>query len=416
MARRKQSSDIVVGLDIGTSKIAAVIAKVRSDGVPEVVGFGTAPSKGLRKGVVSDIDLTVQAIQQAVDEAERMSGITAERVFVGIAGTHIRSWNSHGMVAIRNREVTEEDVRRVIEAARTVPISSDQRVLHTIPRSFTIDGQAGIRQPVGMSGVRLEAHVHMITGSVSAVQNITKCVERCGLQVADIVLEQLASSEAVLLDEEKDLGVCLLDIGGGTTDIALFHQGALYHTGVIDVAGDQVTNDIAHGLRTPTPAAEALKKKWGVCRAVLVSEMEEIEVPSVGDRPARCMHRRNLAAIIEPRYEELFQLVQQDHLQIEGFENMTAAGVVLTGGSSRMPGIVELAESVFHMPARVGKPSGITGVTDNLIAPEYATTVGLLHYGVRSRRNPPVGGRRNMDFSSVGTLFDRMKNWFKNSF
>ncbi len=416
MARKKQSSDIIAGLDIGTSKIAAVIAKVRPDSTLEIVGFGSAPSRGLRKGVVSDIDLTVHAIQRAVDEAERMSGITVESVYVGVAGSHVKSRNSHGMVAIRGQEVTDEDVQRVLEAAKTVPISSDQRILHTIPQSFTLDGQSGIRQPVGMSGVRLEAHVHIVTGSVSAVQNITKCVERCGLQVADVVLEQLASAEAVLLEEEKDLGVCLVDIGGGTTDIALFYQGAIHHTGVIDVAGDQVTNDIALGLRTPTHAAEEIKKKWGVCLATLVSEGEEIEVPSVGDRPARCMSRRNLAAIIEPRYEELFQLIQQDHLRINGFQNLTAAGIVLTGGSSRMLGAVELAEEVFHMPVRLGVPQGIRGVTDNLLSPEYATTVGLLHYGLRKRSSPEPGPGRGMDFSSMGSLFERMKHWFSNSF
>ena len=416
MARKKQSSDMIAGLDIGTSKIAAVIAKVRPDNTLEVVGFGTAPSRGLRKGVVSDIDLTVHAIQQAVDEAERMAGIAVESVYVGIAGSHIQSRNSHGMVAIRGQEVTDEDLQRVIEAAKTVPISSDQRILHIIPQSFTLDGQGGIRQPVGMSGVRLEAHVHIITGSVSAVQNIIKCVKRCGLQVADVVLEQLASAEAVLLEEEKDLGVCLVDIGCGTTDIALFYQGALHHTGVIDVAGDQVTNDIALGLRTPTPAAEEIKKKWGVCLATLVSEGEEIEVPSVGDRPARCMSRRNLAAIIEPRYEELFQLIQQDHMQINGFQNLTAAGVVLTGGSSRIPGAVELAEEVFHMPVRLGTPQSIKGVTDLLLSPEYATTVGLLYYGLRKQHTQPTGASRSMELPNMGSLFARMKHWFSNSF
>lgn len=415
MARRKQSSDIIAGLDIGTSKIAAVIAKVRPDRTLEVVGFGTAPSRGLNKGVVSDIDKTVDAIERAVDEAERMSGIEIESVYVGIAGSHIHSENSHGMVAIRGQEVTGEDVQRVIEAAKTVPISSDRRILHIIPQSYMLDGQPGIHQPVGMSGVRLEAQVHLITGSVSAVQNITKCVERCGLQVADIVLEQLASAEAVLQDEEKELGVCLVDIGGGTTDIALYYRGAIQHTGVIDVAGTQVTNDIAQGLRTPMPAAEEIKRRWGVCLSTLVSDKEEIEVPSVGDRPARCMSRSTLAAIIEPRYEELFQLIAQDHLHKGGFQNLTAAGVVLTGGSSRILGAVELAEEVFHMPVRLGVPQGVEGVADNLHQPEYATTVGLLRYGLRQQRKPSAtsGG---MEFSDVRNLFDRMKRWFKNSF
>jgi cell division protein FtsA len=418
MARKKQSDDIVVGLDIGTSKIAAIIGKLKPDQSLEIVGFGTHPSKGLKKGVVVDIDTTVHAIQRAVDEAERMAGIEVESVFVGIAGSHIKSRNSQGMVAIRNQEVTQEDIDRVIESAKAVPISSDERLLHILPQSYTIDGQSGIRQPVGMAGVRLEARVHMITGSVSAVQNIAKCVERCNLQVEDIILEQLASAEAVLSEDEKDLGVCLVDIGGGTTDIAVFYQGAIHHTGVIDVAGDQVTNDIAVALRTPTPAAEELKKQHGVCLSTLVTEEEEIEVPSVGDRPARCMSRRVLAEVIEPRYEELYQIIQQEHLQASGFHDLTAAGIVLTGGTSRMMGAVELAEEVFHMPVRLGVPHGLQGVTDRLESPEYATTVGLLYYG-RNMRKHPVGqgdGYRGVDFTQASSLLERMKQWFKNNF
>ncbi len=415
MVQKKQTDDIVVGLDVGTSKIAAVIGKVKADGALEVVGIGTHPSKGLRKGVVTDIEATARSIEKAVDEAERMSGIEVRAVHVGIAGNHIQGRNSQGMVAIRNQEVTPEDVERVLESAKAIPIGSDEKILHVLPQGFTIDGQQGIKQPVGMAGVRLEARVHIVTGKVSAVQNIVKCVERCNLQVADIVLEQIASAEAVLSEDEKDLGVCLADIGGGTTDIAVFYQGAIHHTGVIDVAGDQVTNDISVALRTPAPAAEEIKKKWGVCLPTLVTNEEEIEVPSVGDRPARCMSRRVLSEVIEPRYEELFQIILEDHLKQYGFHNLTAAGVVLTGGTSRMPGAVELAEEVFHMPVRLGVPHGLKGVTDHLESPEYATTAGLLVHALK--KGSHMGEeRKSLDFRQASSLLARMKQWFANNF
>lgn len=415
MVQRKQTDDIVVSLDVGTSKIAAVIGKVKPDGSIEVVGLGTHPSKGLRKGVVTDIEATARSIEKAVDEAERMSGIEVHSVYVGIAGNHIQGRNSQGMVAIRNQEVTPEDVERVLDSAKAIPIGSDEKILHVLPQGFTIDGQQGIKQPVGMAGVRLEARVHIITGKVSAVQNIVKCVQRCNLEVADIVLEQLASAEAVLSEDEKDLGVCLADIGGGTTDIAVFYQGAIHHTGVIDVAGDLVTNDISVALRTPAPAAEEIKKKWGVCLPTLVTDEEEIEVPSVGDRPARCMSRCILAEVIEPRYEELFQIILEDHLKQNGFHNLTAAGVVLTGGTSRMPGAVELAEEVFHMPVRLGVPHGLKGVTDHLESPEYATTVGLLKHAQKG--GAAMGPeRKGLNFRQAGSLFARMKQWFTNNF
>ncbi|WP_294946378.1 cell division protein FtsA [Sulfurivirga sp.] len=416
MARKKQTEDILVGLDIGTSKVAAAIGRIRADGTLEVIGFGSHPSRGLKKGVVVDIDSTVHAIQKAIDEAERMAGIAVESVHVGIAGSHVKSRNSNGMVAIRNREVTPEDIDRVIDSAKAVPISSDERLLHVLPQNFIIDGQAGIRQPVGMAGVRLEAQVHLITASLSAVQNIVKCVQRCNLEVGDVVLEQLASAEAVLSEDEKELGVCLVDIGGGTTDIAIFHQGAIHHTGVIDVAGDQVTNDIAYGLRTPAPAAEEIKKKYGACLPTLVND-EDIEVPSVGDRPARCISRKLLAEIIQPRYEELFQLIHTHHLQERGFANLVGAGVVLTGGTSRMPGAVELAEEVFNMPVRLGAPARLEGVSENLEAPEYATTVGLLrHAAANHRRNGGQSARRGLDLSQASNLLERMKRWFASSF
>ena len=417
MARKQATTEnIIIGLDIGTSKIAAIIGKVKPDGGIEVVGMGRYPSKGLKKGVVVNIDATVESIQRAIDEAERMSGVTASSVYVGIAGSHISSFNSNGMVAISQKEVGEEDIARVIDAAKTIAIPSDQEVLHILPQEFMIDSQGGIREPIGMSGVRLEAKVHMVTGSVSAAQNITKCVERCGLVVADLVLEQLASSEAVLSEDEKELGVCLVDIGGGTTDIAVFQQGAIRHTAVIPIAGDQATNDIAHAFRTPTSAAEDIKKRYACAISQLIANDEEIEVPSVGDRPARCLSRRSLVDVIEPRYEELFQLIQAE-LRRAGFENKLAAGVVLTGGSSLVEGAVELAEEVFHMPVRLGMPQGVTGLKEEVNSPSYATTVGLLMFAQNHlAAAKPEESRPNKKTQDVQSIFDTMKNWFKKSF
>ncbi|MBE0492939.1 MAG: cell division protein FtsA [Thiomicrospira sp.] len=415
MARKKLASNIIVGLDIGTSKIAAIVGKVKPDGSIEILGMGTHPSKGLKKGVVVNIDSTVESIQRAIDEAERMSGYQAQTVYVGIAGSHIKSFNSNGMVAIRNQEVTEEDIQRVIDAARTQAIPGDQKVLHILPQEYIIDNQDGIHEPVGMSGVRLEAKVHMVTGSVSSAQNITKCVQRCGLKVEDIILEQLASSEAVLSEDEKELGVCLVDIGGGTTDIAVFYQGAIRHSSVIAVAGDQVTNDIAVALRTPTPAAEEIKRKYACALPQLIAKDEEIEVPSVGDRPARCLSRRTLVEVVEPRYEELFQLVQAE-LRRSGFEDMIAAGVVLTGGSSLVEGAVELAEEVFNMPVRLGLPHGISGLTEEVNSPSFATTVGLLMYARDHMPVTPETGSNSYNFNDEKALLKRMKSWFSNSF
>ncbi|WP_319557312.1 cell division protein FtsA [Thiomicrorhabdus sp.] len=410
---RKQASNVVVGLDIGTSKIAAVIGKIKSDGEIEIIGMGTHPSRGLKKGVVVNIDSTVESIQRAIDEAERMSGYTVESVYVGIAGSHIQSFNSNGMVAIRNKDVQYDDIERVMDAAQTMAIPGDQRVLHILAQEYIIDNQGGIREPIGMSGVRLEARVHMVTGSVSAAQNIAKCVERCGLAVEDIILEQLASSESVLSEDEKELGVCLVDIGGGTTDIAVFHSGAIRHTAVISVAGDQVTNDIAVALRTPTQAANEIKLKYACALPQLINHDEEIEVPSVGDRPARCLSRRTLVEVIEPRYEELFQLIQKE-LRSSGFEDVLAAGIVLTGGSSLVEGAVELAEEVFHMPVRLGYPEGVTGLSEAVNSPAYATTVGLLMYAKEHSNLPTEPARSRL--SDTASVFERMKNWFKNSF
>lgn len=415
MARKQQASNTVVGLDIGTSKIAAIIGKIKADGEIEVVGMGTYPSRGLKKGVVVNIDATVESIQRAIDEAERMSGFTAESVYVGIAGSHIKSFNSDGMVAIRNQDVQPEDIERVMDAAQTIAIPGDQRVLHILSQEYKIDGQGGIREPIGMSGVRLEAKVHMVTASVSAAQNIIKCVERCNLGVSDIILEQLASSESVLSEDEKELGVCLVDIGGGTTDIAVFHNGAIRHTAVISVAGDQVTNDIAVALRTPTQAAENIKRKYACALPQLIDQDEEIEVASVGDRPSRCLSRRTLVEVIEPRYEELFQLIQAE-LRRSGFEDMLAAGVVLTGGSSLVEGAVELAEEVFHMPVRLGYPQGVTGLTEEVNNPSYATTVGLLMYAKEHIGETVFDEETRKSGIGAEDLFNRMKNWFKKSF
>lgn len=415
MARKQQTPNTVVGLDIGTSKIAAIIGKIKADGEIEVVGIGTYPSRGLKKGVVVNIDATVESIQRAIDEAERMSGVTVESVYVGIAGSHIKSFNSNGMVAIRNQDVQLDDIERVMDAAQTIAIPGDQRVLHILAQEYIIDSQGGIREPVGMSGVRLEAKVHMVTGSVSAAQNITKCVERCGLEVADIILEQLASSEAVLSEDEKELGVCLVDIGGGTTDIAIFHNGAIRHTSVISVAGDQVTNDIAVAFRTPTQAAEKIKRKYACALPQLIDEDDEIEVPSVGDRPSRCLSRRTLVEVVEPRYEELFQLIQAE-LRRSGFEDMLAAGVVLTGGSALVEGAVELAEEVFHMPVRLGFPQEIQGLSEEVNSPVYSTTYGLLVYAKEHMDGLDFEQAPQKSTMDAGDVFARMKNWFSKSF
>src|SRR3954470_14329435 len=353
---KRSDRSLIVGLDIGTSKVVALVGEIGADGAVEVVGLGSHPSRGLKKGVVVNIESTVQSIQRAVEEAELMAGCEIHSVYAGIAGSHVRSLNSHGIVAIRNKEVTAEDVDRVIDAARAVAIPADQKILHILPQEFLIDSQEGIREPIGMSGVRLEAKVHIVTGAESAAQNIVKCVQRCGLAVEDIVLEQLASSYAVLADDEKELGVCLIDIGGGTTDIAVFAGGAIRHTAVIPIAGDMVTNDIAQSLRTPTHHAEELKVKYACALSQLANADEIIEVPGVGERGPRQLSRQTLAEVIEPRIEELFSLVQAN-LRQSGFEEMISSGIVLTGGSSVMKGMVELGEEIFHMPVRVGAPS-----------------------------------------------------------
>jgi cell division protein FtsA len=410
---KRPDKNLIVGLDVGTSKVVAIVGELNEDGGIEVVGIGSHPSRGLKKGVVVNIESTVHSIQRAVEEAELMAGCDIHSAYTGIAGSHVRSLNSHGIVAIRDKEVSATDVDRVIDAARAVAIPADQKILHILPQEFVIDNQEGIRQPIGMSGVRLEAKVHMVTGAESAAQNIVKCVQRCGLEVDDIVLEQLASSYAVLTDDEKELGSCIVDIGGGTTDIAVFLGGAIRHTAVIPIAGDQVTNDIAVSMRTPTQYAEEIKIKYACALSQLANPDETIEVPSVGDRPPRRLARQTLAEIVEPRYEELFGLVR-DELRRSGFEELIAAGVVITGGSAKMEGAVELAEEVFHTPVRLGAPQYVEGLMDVVRNPIHATGVGLLLYGYedlsrRDGRSTPIGG----NFVEV---WERMKSWFQGHF
>jgi cell division protein FtsA len=410
--RKRTDRDLIVGLDIGTSKVLTLVAEIGPNGAIEVLGVGSQPSRGLKKGVVVNIESTVQSIQRAVEEAELMAGCEIHAVFAGIAGSHVRSLNSHGVVAIRDRAGPPGAVEHVSDAARAVALPADQKILHVLPQDFVVDGQEGIRDPIGMSGVRLEAKVHIVTGAESAAQNIEKCIKRCGLEVEDVVLEQLASSFAVLTDDEKDLGVCMVDIGGGTTDIAVFVQGAIRHTAVIPIAGDQVTNDIAVSMRTPTQHAEDIKIRYACALAQLANPDETIEVPSVGDRPARRLARQTLAEVVEPRYEELFGLVR-DELRRSGFEELVVAGVVLTGGSARMEGAIELAEEVFHLPVRLGLPQQVQGLADVVRNPIYATGVGLLLYArdnlLPARRARSLGG-------NAKTTFNRMRPWFQGNF
>ena len=409
---KKSDRKMIVGLDIGTSKVVAIVGELTLDDDVEIIGLGSSRSRGLKKGVVVNIESTVHSIQRAVEEAELMAGCNIHSVFAGIAGSHIRSLNSNGIVAIRDNEVTLGDVDRVIDAASAVAIPADQKILHILPQEFVIDSQEGVKEPVGMSGVRLEVKVHMVTGAVSAAQNIIKCVRRCGLEVDDIILEQLAASYAVLTEDEKELGVCLVDIGGGTTDIAIFLDGAIQHTAVIPIAGDQVTNDIAIALRTPTQHAEDIKVQYACALTQLANPEETIEVPSVGNRAARRLARQTLAEVVEPRYEELFTLVQAE-LRRSGFEDMIAAGVVLTGGSSKMEGVAELAEEIFHMPVRIGVPQFVTGLSDVVRNPIYSTGVGLLLFGRKHIHEHLSPVHMNKGFKQV---LERMKSWFQGNF
>jgi len=403
---------MVVGLDIGTSKVVAIVGEISIDGELEIVGIGSHRSSGLKKGVVVNIESTVQSIQRAIEEAELMAGCQIHSVYAGIAGSHIRSLNSHGIVAIKDREVFSQDLDRVMDAAQAVAIPADQKILHILPQEYLIDEQEGVKEPLGMSGVRLEAKVHLVTCAVNAAQNIEKCIRRCGLEVEDVILEQLASSYSVLTEDEKELGVCMVDIGGGTTDIAIFTEGAIRHTGVIPIAGDQVSNDIAMALRTPTPHAEEIKIKYACALAKLAGPDETIKVPSVGDRDPRDLSRQALAEVVEPRYDELFTLVQAE-LRRSGFEDLIAAGIVLTGGTAKMEGVVELAEEIFHMPVRLGAPQGISGLTDIVQNPIYSTGVGLLKYAIAQEH---VGRSSYSHKASTNGWWDKVKAWFQGSF
>jgi cell division protein FtsA len=407
----KETKNLVVALDIGTSKVAALVAELRPDGTLEILGMGGHESKGLKKGVVVNIESTVNAVQRALEEAELMADCKIATAFTGIAGSHIRSFNSTGMVAIKDREVSALDVERAIDTAKAVNIPTDQQILHVLRQEFIIDGQEDVREPIGMSGVRLEVKVHIVTGAVSAAQNIVKCVRRCGLEVNDLILQPLASSRAVLSEDEKDLGVCLVDVGGGTSDIAVFTHGAIRHTAVIPIAGDQITNDIAMALRTPTAEAELIKVRHGVALRQLADPNEMIEVPGIGDRGPRVMSRQTLAEVIEPRVEELFSLVQQV-LRESGFEELLSSGVVLTGGSAVMQGMVELGEEIFHMPVRVGLPRYAGGLADVVRSPRYATAVGLLLEGVQQVRQ----GHLARQDGSMRAVLGRMREWFQRNF
>ncbi len=402
--------DLIVALDIGTSKVVAVVAEILPEGRFEVLGLGQHESRGMRKGVVVNIESTVNSIQRALEEAELMADCKIREVYTGIAGGHISSFNSSGMVAVKDKEVTATDVARVIETAKAVNIPTDQQVLHVLTQEFIVDSQEDIREPIGMSGLRLEVRVHIVTGAVSAAQNIVKCVRRCGLEVQDLTLQPLASSLACLTSDEKELGVVLVDIGGGTTDVAIYTNGAIRHTAVVPIAGDQITSDIAAMLRTPTPDAEEIKLRYGIAKQVLANPDEQIEVPGLGDRPNRLVKRQALGAVIEPRVEELFGLVQQV-VRESGYEDLLASGVVLTGGTALLPGIVELAEDVFLKPVRIGIPAYEGSLADVMHNPRFSTVMGLLQEArVQRARGRKVAQQKG----SFATLLARMKEWFMN--
>src|SRR5438552_8516400 len=407
----KDNKNLIVALDVGTSKVACLVAELRPDASLEILGMGGHESKGLKEGVVVNIEATVGAIQRALEEAELMADCKISSAFVGIAGSHIRSFNSTGMVAIKDREVSALDVERAIDTARAVNIPTDQQILHVLRQEFIIDGQEDVREPIGMSGVRLEVKVHIVTGAVSAAQNIIQCVRPWGLELHDLVLQPLASSRAVLSEDEKDLGVCLLDIGGGTTDIAVFTHGAIRHTAVVPIAGDQITNDVAMALRTPTADAEALKIRHGVALRQLADPNQMLEVPGIGERGTRSLSRQTLAEVIEPRVEELYSLVQQV-LRESGFEELLSSGVVPTGGSAVIRGTGELGEEIIHIPVRRGVPRYAGGLADVVRVPRYATAVGLLLEGTAQMHH----GKLSRQSGSVGAVLERMREWFQRNF
>ncbi|NDU85374.1 MAG: cell division protein FtsA [Ferrovum sp.] len=413
MKTHRENRSLIVALDVGTSKIVAVVAELNPEKTGyELIGIGHAPSKGLRRGVVVDIESTVQSIQRVLEEAELMANVKIREVFTGIAGSHVKSMNTHGMVAIQSKEVTQGDVERVLETARAVNIPNDQQVLHVLTQEFIIDGQEDVREPIGMSGLRMEVRVHIITGSVSATQNIMRCIRRCGLEAGDLILQPLASAKAVVTEDEKDLGVCLVDIGGGTTDIAVFVKGAIRHTAVIPIGGDQITNDIAMALRTPLAAAEDIKIHHGCALRQLVEGDQTVTVPGVGERGSRQLARQTLAEVIEPRVEELFSLVQTE-LRTSRYVELIPSGIVLTGGSSALQGMLELGEEIFHVPVRLGIPSYRGALADVVRKPQFATVMGLLAYGFEEHQKAQVG-RSNL--LTLGYSWDRIKNWVKNAF
>lgn len=408
-----KNKDIIVGLDIGTTKICATVGEVTNNGRVDIIGIGTSPSRGLRKGVVINIDATVDSIKKAVDEAELMAGVEIDSAYAGIAGGHIKGFNSRGVIAIKDREVSKHDIERVIEAAKAIAIPLDREVIHILPQEFLIDDQDGIKEPLGMSGVRLEAEVHIVTGAVASAQNIIKSCNRAGLEVKDIVLEQLAASEATLSMDERELGVALIDVGGGTTDMAIFIEGSIWHTSVLAIGGNHVTSDIAVGLRTPVAEAEKIKQKYGCALTSLVRNDETIEVPSVGGRKNRILSRQILSEIIEPRAEEIFSLASRE-IKKTGYEELIASGVVITGGSVTMEGMPELAEQVFDLPVRRGLPANIGGLVDIVNSPRYTTGVGLVLYGARNKN------RGRFSATSDEKLFNkitrRMTEWIKEFF
>ncbi len=412
MSKVREDKNLIVGLDIGTSKIVTIVAELLPEGTLKVIGLGQHISRGLKKGVVVNIDSTMQAIQRSLEEAELMADCKINTVYTGIAGSHIRSLNSHGMVKIKDAEVSQMDVDRVVETARAVALPADQQILHILTQEFIIDGQEDVREPLGMSGMKLEVKVHIVTGAVAAAQNIVKCIKRCGLEVSDLILQPLASSVAVLTEDEKELGVCLVDIGGGTTDIAVFKNGSIRHTAVIPVAGDQITNDIAVAFRTPTQSAEDIKVRHACALRQLADAREVVEVPGVDGREPRQLSIQTLAEVVEPRVVELYEMVLQE-LRRSGMEEMIASGIVITGGSAMMRGMIELGEEIFHMPVRLGMPRYVGGLSEVIGNPRYATAVGLVLMGKQQLERHITG---QMEMNSFTRVLERMKEWFRGNF
>ncbi|CAN6134981.1 ftsA Cell division ATPase FtsA [Methylophilaceae bacterium] len=412
MSGVREDKNLIVGLDIGTSKIVAIVGELQPEGTVKVIGLGQHISRGLKKGVVINIESTMQSIQRALEEAELMADCKINNVYTGIAGGHIKSLNSHGMVKIKDAEVSQMDVDRVIETARAIALPADQQILHILTQEYIIDGQEDVREPLGMSGMRLEAKVHIVTGAVAAAQNIVKCIKRCGIEVSDLILQPLASSLAVLTEDEKELGVCLVDIGGGTTDIAVFKQGAIRHTAVVPIAGDQMTNDVAVAFRTPTQSAEDIKVKYGCALRQLADSRETVEVPGVDGREPRQLSVQTLAEVLEPRVVELYEMVLNE-LRRSGMEEMIASGIVITGGAAMMRGMVELGEEIFHMPVRMGLPRYVGGLSEVVGNPRYATGVGLVLMGKQQLERHLTG---QMESGSFGRMMEKMKSWFQGNF